>query len=284
MCNRHTLSVNAEFRRDPTRSKTLRQRFVTQFNKRWRAVLKELDSFMVQAPALMANRDYDFPVGPLDTATVLDFVNEAVRANVMDPQEAMRVVRERGVQPQPGNWVEEYLYAAYEKGVRRAQNEVNRKLPEGRKVALMEGAIKRKNHQQKMEQILGRVYTDLQGINEAMEAGIRREIALGLEQGQGTAAIAKRIRDRVEKIGRTRSRVLARTEVIRSHHTANVATYREAGVRGVTVQAEFATAGDQRVCEDCAGLEGAEYTLAEVENLIPVHPNCRCVAIPVVDV
>ena len=147
----------------------------------------------------------------------------------------------------------------------------------------MAGALKRKNHQQKLEQILGRVYTNLQDITEVMEAQIRREIALGLEAGEGTEAIARRIRKRVEKVGRTRSRTLARTEVIRSHHVANIATYREAGVANVSVQAEFATAGDQRVCPECAGLDGNVYTLAEIEDLIPVHPNCRCVAIPIVD-
>ena len=276
-------TVNAALRMDPTRTKTLRMEFERAFNKRWNRVLRQLGDFMQQAPELMTNRDYDFPVGPLDTATVLDFLNEAVRSEVMDPQEAMRVLREKGVQPQPGNWVEEYLYGAYKKGVRRAQNEFNKRAPEGRKQEFMAGALKRKNHQQKLEQILGRVYTNLQDITEVMEAQIRREIALGLEAGEGTEAIARRIRKRVEKVGRTRSRTLARTEVIRSHHVANIATYREAGVANVSVQAEFATAGDQRVCPECAGLDGNVYTLAEIEDLIPVHPNCRCVAIPIVD-
>ena len=203
--------------------------------------------------------------------------------NVIDPQEAQRIVRDKGITPDPNNWVEGYLYSAYKKGVRRAQTEINKRAKNGGRVELMKGAIKRKNHQDKLEQILGRVYTDLEGIDEAMQAEIRRQIALGLEEGEGTAAIAKRIEDRIEKIGRTRARTLARTEVIRSHHAANIATYREAGIQGVEVQAEFATAGDARVCQECAGLEGQVYSLATIEGMIPVHPNCRCVALPIVE-
>ena len=284
MCN-HELkpSVNAKLRQDPTFTKTLRARFEADFKRRYKRVLAELSDFMSQAPELMANKQYDFPVGPLETSAVLDFLNESVRRNVIDPTEAERIVREKGITPKPNNWVEGYLYDSYKKGIRRAQNEVNKRTAKGKKVELMEGALKRKNHQDKLEQILGRVYTGLKGIDEAMQAGIRREIALGLESGEGTAKIAKRIEGRVEKIGRTRSRVLARTEVIRTHHQSNIASYREAGVQGVEVQAEFSTAGDARVCQECEALEGQIFDLKTIENLIPVHPNCRCVALPRLD-
>ena len=42
----------------------------------------------------------------------------------------------------------------------------------------------------------------------------------------------------------------------------------------VLMQAEWSTAGDDRVCPECASLEGKVYTLDEIEGLIPVHPNC----------
>lgn len=283
MCGNHQLSTNAVLKQDPTRTKTLRRRFEAELTRRWGKVLAQLEDYLSQAPAIMANKEYTFPVGPLETATVLDFLTEAVHTEVIDPAEARRIVREKGITPNPNNWVEGYLYSAYKKGVRRAQNEINKRASKGNKVELMAGALKRKNHQDKLEQILGRVYTDLDKITDAMEAGIRREVALGLEAGEGTEAIARRINGRVEKIGRTRSKVLARTEVIRSHHVANVATYREAGIAGVEIQAEFATAGDQRVCTECEGLEGNVYSIAEVEGMIPVHPNCRCVALPIVN-
>lgn len=282
MC-KHDLSVNQALRRDPTFTKTLRAKFEAEVKRRYKKVLAELADYMSQAPLIMTNKQYDFPVGPLEEAQLLDFLNESVRRNVIDPVEAGRVLKDKGFAQKPRGWVEGYLYSSYKKGVQRAETEINKRVAKGNAVGLMEGALKRENHQAKLSQILGRVYTDLEGINDSMQAGIRREIALGLEEGEGTAKIAKRIENRVGKIGRTRSRVLARTEVIRSHHLANITSYREAGMNKIVVQAEFSTADDGRVCPDCEGLEGQVFTLATIEGMIPVHPDCRCVALPVLD-
>ena len=78
-----------------------------------------------------------------------------------------------------------------------------------------------------------------------------------------------------------RSRIIARTEIIRAHHLATINTYREARIEGVKVKAEWSTAGDDRVCPDCADMEGRVFTLDEISTLIPLHPQCRCVALPI---
>lgn len=47
----------------------------------------------------------------------------------------------------------------------------------------------------------------------------------------------------------------------------------------------FVTAGDEKVCEQCRGLEGTTVAIAAVlshdHEFIPVHPNCRCRWLPV---
>ena len=58
--------------------------------------------------------------------------------------------------------------------------------------------------------------------------------------------------------------------------------YEEAGIKGVKAKVEWVTAGDDRVCEECAGLEAEVFTLDQARGLIPLHPNCRCAWIPVV--
>jgi len=45
-------------------------------------------------------------------------------------------------------------------------------------------------------------------------------------------------------------------------------------------QVQWQTAGDARVCDQCAPREGAVYSLAEARGLLPHHPNCRCGWIP----
>jgi SPP1 gp7 family putative phage head morphogenesis protein len=57
--------------------------------------------------------------------------------------------------------------------------------------------------------------------------------------------------------------------------------YRSGGITEVVAMAEWETAGDARVCPDCDRLEGRKFPLDEMEGMIPLHPNCRCVALPV---
>lgn len=49
---------------------------------------------------------------------------------------------------------------------------------------------------------------------------------------------------------------------------------------GSHVREAFETAGDDRVCDECAALEGAVFTLGEIESgvapQIPLHVGCRC--------
>lgn len=46
---------------------------------------------------------------------------------------------------------------------------------------------------------------------------------------------------------------------------------------------DIATAGDERVCEICEGLESdGPYTINEARSLIPAHANCRCAFVPAI--
>jgi hypothetical protein len=75
--------------------------------------------------------------------------------------------------------------------------------------------------------------------------------------------------------------MIARTETIRAHHLANIQEYRNWAVAGVIVQAEWVTAGDNRVCLKCGEMAKAgPYTLDQIETMIPAHPMCRCIALP----
>lgn len=124
-----------------------------------------------------------------------------------------------------------------------------------------------------------RTFNELKGITEAMDQQISRALAEGMAQGLGPAKIARNLTDRVDKIGITRARTMARTEIIRAHHLATINTYREAQIEGVRVKAEWSTAGFG-VCPSCAEMEGKIFTLNEIEGMIPLHPSCRCCALP----
>lgn len=117
-------------------------------------------------------------------------------------------------------------------------------------------------------------------INDEMD-DVRDLVQAGIEGGRGVSEVARIIEDALG-IGRERALTLARTETIATHAEATLNAFLEAGMAGVQVDAEFATAGDDQVCTECKELEGETYSIEEARGIIPVHPNCRCAWLPVV--
>ena len=70
------------------------------------------------------------------------------------------------------------------------------------------------------------------------------------------------------------------TQGIHAHSEGQLDSFEKLGVEEVGVMAEWITAGDDRVCERCAVLEGAVLKVKEARGLIPRHPNCRCAWLP----
>jgi SPP1 gp7 family putative phage head morphogenesis protein len=178
-------------------------------------------------------------------------------------------------------WANIYIDSAYQQGIRRARSELAQAGYDVPTDAGVGAAFNQPLHADRAGSIYSRTYRDLNGITEAMDQQISRVLAQGIVDGKSPIQLAREINQRVDKIGITRARTLARTEVIRAHHTANMAEFRQAGVDGVDVVAEFVTAGDDRVCPECEALASAgPYDLDAAEGLIPAHPNCRCVVVP----
>lgn len=128
-----------------------------------------------------------------------------------------------------------------------------------------------------------RAYSELQGVTDAMGQQMSRELAEGLGAGENPRKIARRMNDRVETVGTTRARTIARTETVRAHNEGGLNRYQsvEGRLDGVTVLAEWSTAQDSDVCVICASFEGQTFDLKAARGRIPAHPNCRCVFLPV---
>lgn len=196
-------------------------------------------------------------------------------------------------------WTDVYVQSAYARGVVRGRAELRRAGYDVQSVADTPGGVanimNQPFHADRVGALYTRVFEDLKTVQSQMNAAIRRQVAEGLTvglsrgvaEGKNPRVIARELYKDVEhhldKIGVTRARVIARTEVIRAHHIATIYEYRQADAEMmVGVQAEWSTAGDHRVCQYCAGLEGQQFTLNEIEDKIPAHPNCRCVALPII--
>lgn len=73
---------------------------------------------------------------------------------------------------------------------------------------------------------------------------------------------------------------LARTVVMHTYNTVNEQVYKDnadllSGVKWVATL-------DMNTCPDCGALDGEEWEVDERHSIPPLHPNCRCVTVPVV--
>ena len=199
-------------------------------------------------------------------------------------------------------WTDKYVLDSYKRGVIRARYEM---LKAGMAVPAIEAtggimlALSTPFHIDRLGLLYARVFTDLKGITGAMDTQISRILAQGIADGDGPALLARKMVGAINGTGagdlgltdtlgrfipaQRRAEMLARTEIIRAHHVASVQEYRNWAAENVIVQAEFMTAGDARVCDRCASMQGNIYTLDEIEGVIPVHPQCRCIALPYVE-
>lgn len=181
-------------------------------------------------------------------------------------------------------WTDVFIQSSYQKGIARGRQELIKK---GYPVASfkeqpggLSGVFNQPVHADRVGLLYTRSFNELKGITAAMDQAISRELAQGLAEGKGPREIARRLNNRVAKIGKSRATTLARTEIIRAHHGANIQEYRNANVAGVGVKAEWSTA-KFNVCKYCSAFEGRIFSLDRIEFMIPAHPKCRCVAIPI---
>jgi SPP1 gp7 family putative phage head morphogenesis protein len=302
----HTIQVNASRTRqnayDPTRTTTLRNIFVRESDRRFevivKAVIKAVDEEDVFALQILqqtpGNRAYAFLSDPAKLDEFLRWFEDLVNKDLLEVYGIPSGTSLR-------KWLDKYLKEAYARGITRAREELRKagySVPmiaaSGGLPAIMAAPI----HVDTLAMLYTRTFNDLVGITDAMRQHIARLIAEGFMAGTNPRVLARRLVAAIngkgigelgifDKLGRfipakRRAEILARTEIIRAHHYANVMEYKSWGVYGVSVMAEFSTAGDHRVCSICEGLEGQIFTLDEILPMIPRHPQCRCIAKPIV--
>lgn len=280
-------------RRDPTQTAGLRARFERDMRRRFAELIRELrrelpEILGAERVALEVHADgsgfgteafdesgrFLFPRAREKQADFMRWLRRRVRAGVLGISEGVSV-REASASA----WSNVYIDTAYQRGIRDAGAKLRRG---GVKVekAWIDQAFNRPVHADRVGLIYTRTFTELYDVTEVMARKLSETLAMGMAEGRNPLDIADALVDRVERVGLTRARLIARTEVIASHAEATLNAYEEAGVEGVEVEAEWTTAGDARVCPECAGMEGRVFTLSAARGMIPAHPNCRCAFLP----
>lgn len=305
-CVEHSISIYN--RVDPTVTTTLRNAFARDMNRRFIELCKVIRTSIVDRDCfgLKRGKTHVLQMNPaLPEAFAFERSQEKLEAFMrwLDEQVGKGLLT-IGQAKQIGQaiekaWTDLYILDSYKRGVIRARMELIRAgydVPSIEDTGGIFASMSTPFHLDRVGLLFTRVFNELKGITDAMDQQISRILAQGLADGDGPALLARKlvavingegIEDLgiIDALGRyipamRRAEMLARTEIIRAHHVANIQEYRNWAVEGVYVQAELRTAGDDRVCEHCASLEGKIYTLDEAEGLLPRHPMCRCIMLP----
>ncbi len=118
-----------------------------------------------------------------------------------------------------------------------------------------------------------RIWRDKASLTFALNEILTR----GLVQGLGVGELARQIDGKMQS-GYKNALRLARTETIHYLNDSALQAYRDSGVKKV----QFWAAEDERTCPECGALHSKEYPIDKAP-VLPLHPNCRCTYIPVVD-
>lgn len=119
----------------------------------------------------------------------------------------------------------------------------------------------------------GRLWINQDKLSQALD----QVILNGISAGKTITEMAVKL-DGMMSNGLYNAYRLVRTETMHYLNQATLMAYKDRGVKRV----EYLAALDERTCETCGPLNGKTYVISRAP-ILPIHPNCRCTYIPVVD-
>lgn len=273
-------------RNDPTRTTLLRRSFESDLRKRFVAIARAVWALLVEQDVLGLESPRHGVIGL--NAQEWRFLTSDLKlqkfAEWIQPLIDKQLLSTDGPKNQP--WAGKYVESAYRKGVVRAYIDANGKelrkqsdFFKGSQAQFLKDAFSQPEMLSKVRLLATRTFEELKGVSAKMGTELNRALANGLVQGQNPRQIAREITKSIN-ISKSRALTIARTEIVHAHAEGQLDGFEELGVDEVGILAEWSTAGDDRVCDQCAALEGSLMTIQEARGLIPRHPNCRCAWIP----
>jgi len=191
----------------------------------------------------------------------------------------------------------QFLRAAYAQGIRTAHDglsdfDVAFDRPD------MGNLLSRPIHRTALQTLYTRTYSELESVRDDVAQAVRDELLDGFREGQNPRDIARSLTNRVDSIGKHRSTLIARSEVMNAHSEATLNRYEEvsddADVDVGVEHGEWSDSGDSRVCPVCELLDGSVFTLREMRDETfsvagqtyrlkpPAHVQGRCVILPTI--
>jgi proteasome lid subunit RPN8/RPN11 len=287
-------SINTARDVDPTRTIVLRGQFVAQVNKRFRDLKGAINKLIIEDNFLdpVKPTEYQPGITLIGLAAKYEYLRSDVKVDqFMDwlkDQEAQKILKitqrlgglRRG---QSQAWTDTYIQSSYQKGIAQARADLRKagadipsfqSIPGG-----VAGVFNQPFHADRVALIYTRCFNEMEGITEAMNGYLSRELALGMAQGQSPYQIARRINEKVDNIGIVRGRLIARTEIVQSHNEAALNEYERAEVEiGEPVLVEWVhvmDVGNPNARPIHIERNGKIYERSVARGMLG-EPNCRC--------
>lgn len=276
----------------------LQRSMILELGQRLQKFEMELLDVWEDSPGSVPRVNYRYQLSPRKMQQFIRWVDQQIYAKVF------RVLRGPPKLVHKGKWwANAYVESAYKRGMAHAiQDLAGSGAPQAGEMTRVVGETSGAAldvmflspiHMDRVALLYGRAFEGMKGIAGSLSSSLSSILAEGMASGRNPYDIAASIKRSLDITG-GRARTIARTEIMRAHHVGAIQTYREAGVEGVRVLAELITVAGGKdhlydplhVCPKCQALERQTrrkpMSLDEVEPLIPVHPNCRCTVVPIV--
>lgn len=130
---------------------------------------------------------------------------------------------------------------------------------------------------QAVEWLKTRITWAAEQIGESLSKDLASALTEGFTQGESIDQLSKRVLEFFDDP--VRAQRIARTETISASSQGAIEGYKESGV---VQKVQFYTSLDERTCEYCMEYHNKIYLIGD-QMPIPLHPNCRCVYLPVID-
>jgi len=281
MCQIHfNNKVAAYYKADPTGAATIKRAYETDLYKRFNLLKRKIRKYIVTDNLLdiRANvkTNYDFETSDQRVEAFLLWLQKQVDAGVLELHQGIEQTVASGKW-----WGDQYVKSGYKKGAEQLEKNTNRVLG----VSLFDISqigllVFSPYHLDRLAILYTRNYDNLAGITKEMSDQIAEILAEGVALGKNPNKLAATITNRVDKIGITRARILARTEIMHAHAEASLNMLESLGFEDAFLQSEYLTAHDLRVCPICAPFDNKKFKVDDARGIIPQHPQCRCIWLP----
>ena len=235
---------------DPTRSTTPRNRVQRRFHSRWRTVRGDVRRELTGGSYYRPRNDVS--IGRQASAFREWFESE-LDQQVVEPVITRRQI-ERG-----DHWTGQIVREFYEHGIKLAHEDLRDAGLEHPALATQPDAVIRNDdprfggsgiHDEYLAENYDEIYQDVVDAARETAKQAYREYRDAIRSGATVSDTIDRINDRIEKVGSTRTDLVAQTKLIQTINDAILGRYEQLDIEQVGVEIEDATDGSRGVATD----------------------------------